>query len=71
MQERTQEVFEKELKRVGPLRDSAARLVALAGDKQFSRLGWFTRTHPIELPTGRIIVPLYSDGFSFGPDGHQ
>ena len=38
----------------------------LAGDKQFSRLGWFTRTHPIELPNGRIIVPLYSDGFSFG-----
>lgn len=66
MQERTQEVFEKELKRVGPLRDWAARSVALAGDKQFSRLGWFTRTHPIELPNGRIIVPLYSDGFSFG-----
>jgi predicted neuraminidase len=66
MQERTEEVFNKELKRVGPLRDWAARMVALAGDKQFSRLGWFTRTHPIELPSGRIIVPLYSDGFSFG-----
>lgn len=66
MQERTQEVFEKELKRVGPLRDWASRMVALAGDKQFSRLGWFTRTHPIELPSGRILVPLYSDGFSFG-----
>ena len=66
MQERTQEVFEKELKRVGPLREWASRLVALAGDKQFSRLGWFSRTHPIELPSGRIIVPLYSDGFSFG-----
>lgn len=66
MQERTQEVFEKELKRVGPLRDWASRMVALAGDKQFSRLGWFTRTHPLELPNGRILVPLYSDGFSFG-----
>jgi predicted neuraminidase len=66
MQERTSEVFEKELKRVGPLRDWAARMVALADDKQFSRLGWFTRTHPIELPSGRILVPLYSDGFSFG-----
>ncbi|MBL8241328.1 MAG: exo-alpha-sialidase [Bryobacterales bacterium] len=66
MQERTQEVFAKELKRNGPLKDWATRSVALAGDKQFSRLGWFTRTHPIELPSGRYIVPLYSDGFSFG-----
>ena len=66
MQERTQEVFAKELKRNGPLKDWATRSVALAEDKQFSRLGWFTRTHPIELPNGRYIVPLYSDGFSFG-----
>jgi len=66
IQERSLEVYEKELKKVGPLRDWAARNVALAGDKQFSRLGWFTRTHPIELPNGRIIVPLYSDGFSYG-----
>ncbi len=29
-------------------------------------MGWFTRTHPLELPSGRILVPLYSDGFSFG-----
>ncbi|HEU0122999.1 MAG TPA: sialidase family protein [Bryobacteraceae bacterium] len=66
MQERTQEVLGKDLKDPGPFRDRASRLIALAGDKQFSRLGWFTRTHPIELPNGRIIVPLYSDGFSFG-----
>lgn len=66
MQERTEEVFAKELKRNGPLRDWASRMVALAGDKQFSRLGWFSRTHPLELPSGRIILPLYSDGFSFG-----
>ncbi len=37
-----------------------------ANDKYFSRLGWFTRTHPIELPTGRLIVPMYSDGYSYG-----
>lgn len=66
MQERTQEVFAKELKDPGPFKDWATRMIGLAGDKQFSRLGWFTRTHPIELPGGRIIVPLYSDGFSFG-----
>ncbi len=66
MQERTQEVFAKDLKDPGPFKDWATRMIGLAGDKQFSRLGWFTRTHPIELPSGRIIVPLYSDGFSFG-----
>ncbi len=34
-------------------------------DKYFSRMGWMTRAHPVELPSGRIIVPLYSDGYSF------
>jgi len=66
MQQRTQEVFAKELKDPGPFKDWATRMIGLAGDKQFSRLGWFSRTHPIELPGGRIILPLYSDGFSFG-----
>jgi predicted neuraminidase len=36
-----------------------------AADKYFSRMGWMPRAHPIELPNGRIIVPLYSDGYSF------
>jgi predicted neuraminidase len=40
--------------------------IAHAQDKYFARLGWFTRTHPIELPSGRMIVPMYSDGYSFG-----
>ena len=29
-------------------------------------MGWFTRTHPLELPSGRMLVPMYSDGYSFG-----
>ncbi len=33
-------------------------------DKYFARMGWMTRAHPVELPGGRIIVPLYSDGYS-------
>ena len=41
------------------------RLMERASDKYFSRLGWMPRAHPIELPTRRIIVPLYSDGYSF------
>jgi predicted neuraminidase len=39
-------------------------MVAMASDKLSARLGWFTRTHPVELPGGRILLPLYSDGFS-------
>ena len=30
------------------------------------QLGWMTRTHPITLNSGRILVPLYSDGFNAG-----
>ena len=29
-------------------------------------MGWFTRTHPLQLPSGRILAPMYSDGYSFG-----
>ena len=50
----------------GPAAERAQRLIAHANDEYFSRMGWFTRTHPLELPSGRILVPMYSDGFSFG-----
>jgi predicted neuraminidase len=36
-----------------------------AADKLTRRLGWFTRAHPLVLADGRILVGLYSDGFSF------
>lgn len=36
-----------------------------ANDKFFSRLGWMTRAHPFVLDDKRLIVPLYSDGYSF------
>lgn len=36
-----------------------------AADKLTRRLGWFTRAHPLVLNDGRILVGLYSDGFSF------
>ncbi len=42
------------------------KLNTLASDKYFSRMGWFTRTHPIELSSGRLLVPMYSDGYSYG-----
>jgi predicted neuraminidase len=28
-------------------------------------LGWMTRIHPVTLESGRILLPLYSDGFNF------
>lgn len=36
-----------------------------ANDKLTRRLGWFTRAHPKILDDGRMLVGLYSDGFSF------
>jgi hypothetical protein len=36
-----------------------------ANDKYFNRMGWMTRAHPFVLDGRRLIVPLYSDGFSF------
>jgi predicted neuraminidase len=64
MVERTQEVLKRDLKAT-PTGRYATRLVGMASDKLSARLGWFTRTHPIELPSGRMLVPMYSDGFSF------
>lgn len=42
-----------------------ASLRTQAADKLTRRLGWFTRAHPFVLEDRRLIVPLYSDGFSF------
>ena len=42
-----------------------ASLRRQAADKLTRRLGWFTRAHPFVLEGKRLIVPLYSDGFSF------
>ena len=41
------------------------RLKKDAADKLTRRLGWMTRAHPYVLDGTRILVPLYSDGFSF------
>ena len=47
-------------------RERLEQLIGHAGDKYFSRMGWMPRTHIKTLPSGRIIFPLYSDGYSFG-----
>ncbi|MBD3265967.1 neuraminidase (sialidase)-like protein [bacterium] len=35
-------------------------------DKLQQRLGWMTRIHPLVLPSGRMLLPLYTDAFSVG-----
>ncbi len=42
-----------------------ARIRKMAADKLSRRIGWMTRAHPFVLDGKRLIVPLYSDGFSF------
>jgi predicted neuraminidase len=39
--------------------------IQMGPDEYFSRMGWMGRNQPLELPSGRILVPLYSDGYSF------
>ena len=41
-------------------------IIEAAKDKAKRQTGWMTRTHPITLPGGRILLPLYSDGFNVG-----
>ena len=67
-QAKVKEALEPQLRAAEPGSRAAARLKANidhAADKYFSRMGWMTRAHPLELPSGRVLVPLYSDGFSF------
>ena len=39
-------------------------IIEAAKDKKKRETGWMTRIHPLILPTGRILLPLYSDGFN-------
>lgn len=66
MAARTKEYAGVEAAGTGPRSGYARRLIEHSEDEYYSRMGWFTRTHPLELPSGRILVPMYSDGFSFG-----
>lgn len=39
-------------------------IIEAAKDKAKRQAGWMTRTHPTTLPGGRILLPLYSDGYN-------
>ena len=45
--------------------EEAQHAIRMATDEYFSRMGWMGRNQPLELPSGRILVPLYSDGYNF------
>jgi len=38
-------------------------ILAAAEDPVKRQTGWMPRIHPVQLPSGRILIPLYSDGF--------
>jgi predicted neuraminidase len=40
-------------------------IVEASKDPLKRSLGWMTRIHPVTLKNGRILLPLYSDGFNF------
>jgi predicted neuraminidase len=42
----------------------AASLSSRSKDLLYQRLGWMPRVHPTVLPSGRWLLPLYSDTFS-------
>ncbi|KAA3613343.1 MAG: exo-alpha-sialidase [Calditrichaeota bacterium] len=41
-------------------------LIEAAKDPVKRQIGWMTRCHPTVLPSGRILLPLYSDGYCLG-----
>ena len=41
-------------------------LIEAAKDSKKRETGWMPRTHPTILESGKILLPLYSDGFNFG-----
>lgn len=40
-------------------------IIAASEDSKKSSIGWMTRIKPLTLSSGRILLPLYSDGFNF------
>jgi predicted neuraminidase len=41
-------------------------LVEAATEPIKRQTGWMTRVHPLRLPSGRILLPCYTDGFNVG-----
>jgi hypothetical protein len=41
-------------------------IIDASKDRLKRQLGWMTRAKPVALPSGRMLVPLYSDGYNAG-----
>jgi predicted neuraminidase len=52
---------EADRRRAGPY---LKRVADRSKDELYQRLGWMPRVHPTVLPSGRWLLPLYSDTFS-------
>lgn len=68
-QEEAESLLEPLLAKYGALlseetRRELADTRKLLGDKLYQRLGWQPRCKPTLLPSGRILLPLYTDTFS-------
>lgn len=57
---------EPELRMKWFLKRDMPRILKEAKDLSVRQRGWMTRCRPEVLPSGRILLPLYSDGFLFG-----
>ena len=67
--ERAREVLDRELSSIDFALTDRARgkideLRERLGDKLYQRLGWQPRCKPTQLPSGRLLLPLYTDTFS-------
>ncbi len=49
----------------GPARQYLETRLSRARDKYYRRMGWMPRAHAVVLRGGRLLLPLYSDGFDF------
>jgi predicted neuraminidase len=47
-------------------RAEVARFMGRLSDKLYNRLGWMPRAHALQLPSGRLLLPLYSDTYNVG-----
>ena len=57
----------KEYLRAKPGHSNSERLALFnkwAENRVLTQMGWIGRSHPLTLPSGRILLPLYSDVFS-------
>ena len=61
--------LDQQVKKLGTaITDRQEKVIAMAkdrlGEKLYQRLGWQPRCKPTVLPSGRILLPLYTDTFS-------